>query len=111
MITREGEKILTMNNAQPLKQQMNAEKAALKRAREGSNVADSAAGDEPHFQAMNAAAIDFENEVAGGQLVNDGEVGTYKYEERPDLEVENLNSWERNNLGDDESDSDEEGHH
>ena len=76
---------------------MNAEKAALKRAREGSNEADSAAGVEPRFQEVNAAsaAIDFENEV-GSQLNNgEDEVGTYKYEERPDLEVENLNSWER----------------
>ena len=79
---------------------MNAEKAALKRARENANEVESAA--EPRF-----IEVDFENEVGGDSQLNNN-IGTYKYEERPDMEVENLNAWERANLGEGDSDSDED---
>ena len=101
MVTREGEKTLTVQNAQMLKTAMNAEKMMAIRERDEGDVA-MGYNQQAHAQAMNED--DFGHEAAESQLAA---ISTAHYQERADIEVEALNDWERQHLGAEASDSDE----
>ena len=72
----------------------------MKRAQ---NAQDGEATSQPFEGDMDA---EFGQAAAESQLY---EIGTSAYQERADLEVEGLNDWERQHLGGQDTDSDEDG--
>ena len=87
MVTRDGEKTLTIQNAQAIRGRMNAERQILKDAKTAATYI-------PHSPSpfLEDTTDEYGQDLTESQL---NAMGTTAYEERADLEVEALNDWER----------------
>lgn len=94
MITSEGEKTLTIQNAQGIKAHMNAERESLRMTKEP-------ARQEERFAAHHQESISQEQDE-GHYISEEG------YQEQPNVEVAGLTDWERLHLGEQASDSEDE---
>ena len=100
MVTRDGERTLTIQNAQAIRGQMNAERQTLKDAKMSAAFL-------PDSQSpfLEDTADEYGQDLTESQL---NAIGTSAYQERADLEVEALNDWERQHLGGGTSDSEDD---
>ena len=84
VVTSEGEKTLTIQNSKQYKEIIHAEKLAKKTG----NMREA---DQTNFAVMSPP------ETLGGQDFQDV-MGQFSYREQPDLEVQDLNDWEKTHL-------------
>ena len=89
VVTGEGEKTLTIQNAQGLKARMNAEREALKAVKDPASASNAQEG---AFVGHNQTSMSQEQDE-GNFISEEG------YQEQPQVEVACLDDWERLHLG------------
>ena len=101
VVTREGEKTLTIQNAQELKGRINAEKEAMRLAKQPRDEQEEEEVYQSHKHPPMTGANEMEMDEDQEKFISED-----AYLELPSIDVEGLNDWERQHLGEQDSDSD-----